>query len=81
MLHLGIENANGVKFMPKRKRSILHIFGWGLLGDVILLTMALAITAIFAVSSFSMAYIIAFTVLVLLLSALYIFNRIRRKNI
>jgi len=66
--------------MPKRKKSIRNILGWGLLGDVFLFATALAITAIFAVSSFSVSYIIAFAMLMLSLGALYIFNRIRRKN-
>lgn len=68
------------KIMPKKKRSLFKNLGWGLLGDAFLLTTAIVITAVFAVSSFSVAYTIAFAVLILLLSALYIVNRVRKRD-
>jgi hypothetical protein len=66
--------------MPERKKSILNILGWGLLGDVFLFTVALAVLAIFSISSFSAAYMIAFVVRMLVLAVTFVFKRNKRKT-
>ncbi len=64
--------------MKERKKSFLRIFGWGLIGDVVIFIAALAVFAVFAITSFSQAYMIAFVLVVLLLGVGIMVNRLGR---
>ena len=67
--------------MRDRKKSSLRIFGWGLLGDAVIFIAALAIFAMFALTSFFNAYMLAFVLVILFLGIADVLNRrLKSKN-
>lgn len=66
--------------MARQKKSFFNVLGKGLLGDLLVLCLAIALFSLFAMSSFTKAYIIAFAVLMLLLCAAIVVIKAKRKN-
>lgn len=66
--------------MNLRKRSILGNLGWGFAADILLLAAALPIMAIFATSSFSNAYIIAFVLFFTVLTSVIVWRRSKKRT-
>lgn len=62
--------------MSRKRASMTGILGWGLLADILLFATALLLLSVFAFTSFSKAYLIALSLLAVIVIAFVVYRKL-----